>query len=137
MTQGSDIRNVYQVALTVSDLDRSRDFYENALGLRMVARFDPPGLMFFYAGDTRLSLQKVDKVEAVSSVIYFRVDDIERTVDLLKKRAVEFEQDAQLVFPDNDGQFGEAGEEEWMAFFRDPDGHLLALVSRKQASTAG
>ena len=49
----------------------------------------------------------------------------------LKNRGVTFERDAELVFQDRDGQFGKPGEEEWMAFFRDPDGHLLALASRK------
>jgi len=131
MSNSKDIAAVYQVGLAVSDLDRSRVFYEDQLGLRMVARFDPPGLMFFYAGDVRLSLQKTDNVEASSSVIYFQVADIEAAVAALKDKAVAFEQEAQLVFPDTEGQFGAAGEEEWMAFFRDPDGHLLALVSRR------
>ncbi len=124
------LQGVYQITLTVSDLDQSKEFYEEALGLPMVARFDAAGLMFFYVGDVRLALQKVDKVEAVSSVVYFRVDDIEAAVNELKGHSVKVERDAELVFPDEQGQFGEAGEEEWMAFFRDPDNHLLALVSR-------
>lgn len=132
MANEVSITGVQQIALTVSDLERSKDFYENALGLNMIARFDPPGLMFFYAGDVRLSLQKVDTVEAVSSVVYFRVDDIHASANVLKRKSVELELDPQLIFPDNEGQFGEAGEEEWMAFFRDPDGHLLALASRKK-----
>lgn len=41
-------------------------------------------------------------------------------------RSTEFYRDAL-------GQFGAAGEEEWMAFFRDPDGNLPALASRKHA----
>ena len=31
---------------------------------------------------------------------------------------------------DDDGAFGERGATEWMAFFRDPDGNVLALASR-------
>lgn len=41
------------------------------------------------------------------------------------------EREPALVFSDEQGQFGAAGEEEWMAFFRDPDGNLLALLSRR------
>ena len=67
----------------------------------MVARFDAAGLMFFYAGDLRLALQQVEKVEAVSSVIYFRVDDIEAAVNDLKSHSVKVERDAELVFPDD------------------------------------
>ena len=33
-------------------------------------------------------------------------------------------------FRDTEGVFGEAGEDEWMTFFRDQDGSLLALSSR-------
>lgn len=36
-----------------------------------------------------------------------------------------------LVHRDADGTFGAPGDEEWMTFFRDPDGNLLALVSRR------
>ena len=132
MANEVSITGVQQIALTVSDLDRAKEFYESFLGLKMVARFDPPGLMFFYAGDVRLSLQKVDAVEAVSSVIYFRVGDIHAAANVLKRNSVELELDPQLIFPDKEGHFGEAGEEEWMTFFRDPDGHLLALASREK-----
>lgn len=124
------IEGVHQVALTVSDLDKSQEFYAGILGLEVVARFEPPGLMFCYAGEVRLSLQRVEKVEAVSSVIYFRVASIQDAVDQMKASSVRFEREAELVFRDEKGQFGDAGEEEWMAFFRDPDNHLLALVSR-------
>ncbi len=32
---------------------------------------------------------------------------------------------------DEAGLFGPPGEEEWMAFFRDPDGNLLAITARR------
>ena len=133
MSASPVINGVYQIALTVSDLDQSKAFYEGALGLREVARFDPPGLMFCYAGDVRLLLQRSDDVEAVSSIIYFRVDDIQVAVEQLKSKSIRMERDAEILYRDDDGQFGDAGEEEWIASFRDPDDHLLALVSRQKA----
>jgi hypothetical protein len=39
--------------------------------------------------------------------------------------------DPHLIHHDVDGTFGTAGQEEWMTFFLDPDGHSLALVARK------
>ena len=126
----SNVNGLRQVALTASDLERSIKFYRDVLGLPLIANFDPPGLAFFDTGDVRLSLQKVDKVEATSSVIYSRLPDIESAAGSLKKHSIELEQEPEVVFRDDQGQFGEAGEEEWMAFFRDPDGHLLAFASR-------
>ena len=75
-------------------------------------------------------MQKVDKIEATSSVLYFRVSDIDAAAEDLKNHSIELEQAPEVVFRDAKGQFGEAGEDEWMAFFRDPDGHLLAFASR-------
>ncbi len=128
----SKIDGLHQVALTSSDLGRSIGFYQDVLGLPLITSFDPPGLAFYRVGDVRLSIQKVDVVEATSSVIYFHVKDINAAADSLKKKSIELEQEPAVVFRDEQGQFGEAGEEEWMAFFRDPDGHLLAFASRKK-----
>jgi hypothetical protein len=38
-----------------------------------------------------------------------------------------------LIFRDDQGMFGDAGEEEWMAFFSDPSGNTLALATRKRS----
>lgn len=124
------IEGLHQIALTIANLERSTGFYRDVLDLTLIASFDPPGLAFFQVGDVRLSLQQVDAVEKSSPVIYFRVPDIDAATDLLKSHEVELEREPEVVFRDEQGQFGKAGEEEWMAFFRDPDGHLLAFVSR-------
>lgn len=60
------------------------------------------------------------------------MSDIDSAVEILKQNSVSLEQEPELVFRDEQGQFGQAGEEEWMAFFRDPDGNLLALACRKE-----
>jgi len=124
------IDGLHQIALTTTDLERSTVFYRDVLGLPLIASFDPSGLAFFRMGDVRLSIQKADEVEATSSVIYLRVQDINVATDSLKEKSIELKQEPKVVFRDDQGHFGEAGEEEWMAFFRDPDGHLLAFASR-------
>jgi catechol 2,3-dioxygenase-like lactoylglutathione lyase family enzyme len=126
------IEGLHQAALTTADLERSTGLYRDVLGLSMIACFEPPGLAFFRLGNVRLSLQQVDQVEAASSVLYFRVPDVRDAFECLQAHSVETEQWPALVFRDDLGQFGEAGVEEWMAFFRDPDGHLLAFVSHKK-----
>ena len=126
------IDGLHQVALTTRDINRSSRFYRETLGLKQIAVLDPPGLAFFDVDGVRLSMMQNLTGEPSSSVIYFRVADIDAAVAVLKQRAVDLEQEPELVFRDSKGQFGEAGEEEWMAFFRDPDGNLLALTCRKK-----
>ena len=123
---GTGIRSIRQVAQRARDLDRAVEFYRDTLGASFLARFDPPALAFFQFADVRLLLE----ASAPSTTLYFAVDDIEASSEELRGRGVVFEQEPQLVHRDDEGTFGAAGEEEWMAFFRDPDGNLLAITSR-------
>jgi methylmalonyl-CoA/ethylmalonyl-CoA epimerase len=132
MADALTIDGLHQVALTTTDIGRSSRFYRETLGLKQIAVIDPPGLAFFDVGGVRLSMMQDLSAEPSSSVIYFRVADIDAAVAVLKQKSVNLEQEPELVFRDSQGQFGEAGEEEWMAFFRDPDGNLLALTCRKR-----
>ena len=131
MANALAIEGMHQVALTTTDIGRSSRFYRETLGLKQLAVIDPPGLAFFDVDGVRLSLLQDAAAEPSSSVIYFRVADIDAAVAVLKQKDVSLEQEPELVFRDTKGQFGKAGEEEWMAFFRDPDGNLLALACRK------
>jgi methylmalonyl-CoA/ethylmalonyl-CoA epimerase len=118
---------LHQVAQRATDLDRSVAFYGEVLGLELIARFEPPGLAFFRLGDTRLLLE----ASATSATLYLRVADIVAAHGELGRRGVVFEDEPHLIHRDDDGRFGPAGEEEWMTFFRDPDGNLLALACRR------
>ncbi len=68
---------------------------------------------------------------APSATLYFAVDDVDAAHQDLRGRGVVFEQEPLMVHRDEAGLFGPAGEEEWMAFFRDPDGNLLAITARR------
>ena len=111
-SQTLQIDRLHQLALTTADLEHSTRFYRDILGLSLITSFDPPGLAFFQVGNVRLSIQKVDEVEAASSVLYFRVQDIVAATQSLKDNAIELEREPELIFRDDQGQFGEAGEEE-------------------------
>jgi catechol 2,3-dioxygenase-like lactoylglutathione lyase family enzyme len=122
-----------QVARPTADLDGAVAFYRDTLGLRLLARFEPPGLAFFDLGGVRLLVEGAGSDGSPpggAGVLYFRVDDIHGAHRALCARGLVFDHDPQLVHRDEEGTFGPPGEEEWMAFFRDPDGGVLALATR-------
>ncbi len=121
-----------QVNLGVSDLGKSVEFYRDTLGIDLIAQYDPPGIAFFQLVETRLLLEGSSSVKG--SILYFEVEDIEAAHSALKAKGVEFDSDPHSIFQDSEGTFGPAGGEEWIAFFRDPDGNVLALASRADPS---
>ena len=112
-----------QIAVPVSDVERAIAFYRDILGMQFLFQA-PPGLGFFNCGGVRLMLDAPAKVQSenYSSIIYYRVLDLQAAFEALSNRGIAFEADPHLIakLPDH---------ELWMAFFRDPDGNLLALMS--------
>ncbi len=121
------LEGVHQIAQHADDLDRAVAFYRDQLDVPFVARFDPPGLAFFDLGNARLLLEQ----SAPSALLYFEVSDIEASAQRLRDRGVELLAEPHVVHRDDAGQFGAAGTEEWMTFFRDSEGNLLGLVERR------
>jgi methylmalonyl-CoA/ethylmalonyl-CoA epimerase len=119
---------IHQIAVYARDLDEAIAFYRDKLGANLVHKFDPPGLVFFDFSGVRVLLEKTGP----KSTLYFSVDDIDAAFAELKSNGVEFLQGPQLVHRDDAGVFGNAGQEEWMAFFSDPSGNILAIVTRKK-----
>ena len=114
--------HIGQIAVPVSDVERAIAFYRDVLGMRFLFQA-PPGLGFFDCGGVRLMLDGPAAAQAgLGSVLYYRVDDLEGAFDALSARGVEFEAAPHLIaeLPDH---------ELWMAFFRDPDKNLLALMA--------
>ncbi len=118
---------IHQIAVSANDLEVSRDFYLNTLGARLVAEFHPPGLVFFDFNGVRLLLEK----GAMTGIVYFLVEDIDAAVAELQRRGVSFDHLPERIFLDREGVFGTSGDEEVMAFFKDPAGNTLALASRR------
>ena len=116
-----------QIALRADDLDRAVAFYRDVLGLPFIARFDPPGLVFFDLDGTRLLLEG----NASSTVLYLEVADIDDAVARLTSAGVDLVAEPHRIHRDDDGAFGPSGTEEWMAFFRDSEQNLLAYVERR------
>jgi methylmalonyl-CoA/ethylmalonyl-CoA epimerase len=114
-----------QIAQRVTDLDRAVAFYEELLGVKVAAKFDPPGLAFFMLDGTRLLLDR----GASSSIVYLKVDDVEFSVDELRSKGVTIQTEAHVIFQHEDDTLGPAGTDERMAFITDSEGNTVGLVS--------
>ena len=116
------IRSIGQIAITTHDIARAVEFYRDALGLEYL--FEAGPLAFFRCGDVRimLAVPETAEVDHPSSIVYFRVDDIEAARSELVGRGVPFDDEPHLIakMPDH---------ELWMTFFRDPDRNLHGLMS--------
>ena len=113
-----NIRKLVQVAYPVSDVDRSVAFFETTLGLKLALR-PHPNLAFIDAGGVSIFLEKSDDVSG-ASVIYLACDDVAVATAELERRGVE------IAFPPH-RITEQPGYDLWMSFFKDPDGHMLAL----------
>jgi methylmalonyl-CoA/ethylmalonyl-CoA epimerase len=114
-----------QIALPVSNADRADAFYAEKLGLKRLFRFGD--LVFFDCGGVRLMLEGNSKEAGHTEgvCLYYRVEGIEQAHRELNERGVPFDDAPHLIarMPDH---------ELWMAFFRDPDRNLLAIMEEKR-----
>jgi catechol 2,3-dioxygenase-like lactoylglutathione lyase family enzyme len=108
-----------QISRNVSNIDRAIAFYRDTLGLPHLYTFGK--LSFFDCGGTRLFLQEAER-PGDDAVIYFRVADIHGAYEQLCQRGLVFEGAPHRIHRHDDGM------EEWMAFFKDPDDRLLAIM---------
>ncbi len=109
-----------QIAITVDDVARAKDFYQNTLGMKFL--FDAGNLAFFQCGDVRLMISTSEKPEPRGgTILYFKVEDIQETFALLKEKNVEIVQAPHLIakMPDHDL---------WMGFLKDTEGNTLGVM---------
>ena len=118
-----------QIAQHADDLDRASAWYTHLLGEPEVARFDPPGLLFFRLGPVRLLLDRA----APTALIYLRLGDLPASVDRLRAAGTEIVTEPHVIFTHADDTLGPAGYEEWQAFVRDSEGNLVGLVEHRPA----
>jgi catechol 2,3-dioxygenase-like lactoylglutathione lyase family enzyme len=117
------LSQIGQIAINVHDLPRAVAFYRDMLGMKHL--FDAgPKLSFFDCGGVRLMLSPAEKQEFdhPGSILYYRVGDITAAHQELLAKGVHFEDGPHVIarMPDH---------ELWMAFARDTEGNLFALMS--------
>ena len=114
------LSTIGQIALTVRDSARSVAFCRDVLGMKLL--FEMPGMGFFDCNGIRLMLSGSETGETYSTIVYFKVPDIRVAYETLRGREVAFDREPHMIarMPEH---------ELWMAFFRDPDRNLLALMT--------
>ncbi len=126
---GFGLNRIGQIAVNVRDLDRAVAFYRYKLGMKHL--FTVPKMAFFDCGGIRLMLGLPEKPEFdhPSSILYYSVDDIHGAFQIMTDRDVPFETKPHVVVRME-------GRDLWMAFLRDSEGNLLALMSEQQSRQA-
>jgi len=115
------LKEIGQIALTVRDLAKAKDFYGRVLGLEFL--FDANTMAFFRCGSIRVMISTAANAEpSEGTIIYFRTADINATHASLKEQGVRIIQAPHLVAK-------MAEHDLWMAFLKDPEGNTLALMS--------
>ena len=111
-----------QIAVNAHNLDRATAFYRDTLGMRYL--FTAGDLAFFDCAGIRLMLALPDKPEFdhPSSILYFKVADIQQAHAALAARQVRIGEPPRLVARLEKFDL-------WLSSFYDSEGNLLALMS--------
>src|SRR6185503_19916171 len=121
-TETVGITGVGQVSINVHDVQRAIGFYRDVLRLPLL--FEIPNAAFFQAGDVRLylAIAETREFDHPASVLYYRVPDIQAAYAAVTAAGAQGEHEPRMIarMPDHDL---------WLAFFRDTEGNVAALMS--------
>src|SRR5262245_12916196 len=114
---------------SVNDLQKAHDFYGKTLGLDVTKEHN---LLFLHiAGGSKIVIYpKPNHTPATYTILNFPVDDVERAVDGLIKRGVQFEHYNQKELK-TDEKGIHRGEGPLIAWFKDPAGNILSVLEEK------
>ncbi len=112
---------------STNDIQKTKEFYSNVLGLRVTEEYGILGLHLATGADI-LIYPKDNHVPATYTVLNFPVNNIEKAVDELKTRGVQFEQ-YEGASQDERGIFRGGGP--LIAWFKDPAGNILSVLEEK------
>jgi len=116
-------------SFSVNDLEKAREFYGNTLGVG-VERVDEMPVLNIGGENGVMIYEKPDHIPATFTVLNFRVEDLESTMNELRSRGVHFEAyDMEGLKTDADGVLTHGGTS--IAWFKDPAGNILSVLEEK------
>ena len=115
--------------IAVKDIEAAKRFYESVVGLTPLSETEP-GVVPFKTGTTSILVYESQfaGTNRATAATWMVDDDLEGVVQALKAKGVTFE---HYDFPGmkREGDLHVAGKSR-AAWFKDPDGNILALVGR-------
>ncbi len=125
---GTRVGRIGQIALGVTEMAHGVAFWRDTVGLKFL--FEAPNVAFFDVAGVRLMLAQNPTAAPKPSgiVLYFEVDDLDAAFASLHSHNVAVEPQGEPHFIAKLG-----ANELWMAFLRDPDDHVFALMSERAA----
>jgi catechol 2,3-dioxygenase-like lactoylglutathione lyase family enzyme len=121
--------------IPVKDVARAREFYEKKVGLRPGSE-QAGGVTYEFGKGTACFLYPTPNAgTSRASQAFWQVEDVDREIDELKSRGVVFEEYDMPGQRSPSGAILAGGAK--AAWFKDPEGNILAIVQRVDASGAG
>ncbi len=117
---------------SINDLEQAREFYGTTLGLNVEKMSIGLSIKLQGGGDIFL-YPKQDHTAATFTVLNFKVDDIDATVDELTSKGVTFEQYDGGMATDKKGimRSPDPTRGPTIAWFKDPAGNILSVLQQK------
>lgn len=115
------MKNYDNLFLPARDMEESRKFYTETLGLSLKFDFSDMGMVAFNVGEEEpaIILKDVSKFPDVKPTIWFEVDDVRETYQQLKAKDVSFLSEPFRI------------KTGWAVEFADPSGNRLGITDYK------
>jgi catechol 2,3-dioxygenase-like lactoylglutathione lyase family enzyme len=113
----------------VNDMAKAKEFYEGSLGLSGGTEEGDGGTTYEFAEGTRLHVYpSPGHTGSGATLAAFRTDDVDGFVDELSSNGVRFEQYDQGDLKTDEKGIADLGDIRG-AWFKDPDGNILAVAN--------
>jgi len=114
---------------SVNDTAKAKEFYSNILGLEVTEEMQGLLNLHISGGNNVLIYPKPNHVPATFTILNFPVTDIEKAVEELNKRGVQFEKYNEPYLKTDEK--GICRGEPLVAWFKDPAGNILSVIESK------